>query len=106
MDACRLVALAEPVTTTGHAPGGVPAGVGAIPKVLDRVIASRLDRTGGGVRWGIGVGRDDAAAAARAALAMRAARERGGWLGSRPATRGAMRSSRTSSLRCPRSSTT
>ncbi len=81
MDACRLVALAEPVTTTELASGGAAAGAGAIAEVLGRVIASRLDRTGGGVRWGIGVGRDDASAAARAALAMRAARERGGWLG-------------------------
>lgn len=80
MDACRLVALAEPVTSTGPAPGSVPAGVGVIAEVLDRVIASRLDRAGAAVRWGIGVGCDDASAAAHAALAMRTARERGGWL--------------------------
>lgn len=80
MDACRLVAIAEPVTTTGPVPGGVPAGVGAIPKILDRVIASRLDRAGTAVRWGIGAGRDDASAAAHAALAMHTARERGSWL--------------------------
>jgi len=80
VDACRLVALAEPVTTTGPAPGGAPAGVGAISKVLDRVISSRLDRAGGAVLWGIGVGCDDASAAAHAVLAMRTARDRGGWL--------------------------
>lgn len=78
MDACCLVALAEPVTKTGPVPGGVPAGVGAIPEVLDRVIAFRLDRAA--VRWGIGAGRDDASAAAHAALAMHTARERGSWL--------------------------
>ena len=80
MDACRLVALAEPGSTTERASGGVPADVSAIAEVLDQVIASRLDRSGGGVRWGIGVGRDDASATARAALAMRTARERGSWL--------------------------
>jgi hypothetical protein len=80
VDARRLVVLAEPVTTTGPAPGGVPAGVGAIPTVLDRVISSRLDREGGALRWGIGVGCDDESAAARATLAMRTARDRGGWL--------------------------
>src|SRR5664280_2628515 len=61
-------------------PGGAPAGVGAIAKVLDRVISSRLDRAGGAVLWGIGVGCDDASAAAHAVLAMRTARDRGGWL--------------------------
>ena len=80
MDACRLVALAEPVTT-GYLPDGVAASAEAIAQALDRVIASRLDRAGGAVRWGIGVGRDGASAAARAALAMETARERGGWLG-------------------------
>ena len=81
MDACRLVAIAEPVTTAGAVPGGVPGGVRAIAKVLDRVIASRLDRAGDAVRWGIGVGCDDASAAAHATLAMGAVREGGGWLG-------------------------
>ncbi len=80
MNACRLVALAEPVTATGPMAGGIPARVGEIPGVLDRIIASRLDRAGSAVRWGIGVGRDDASAAAHAALAMRTARDRGSWL--------------------------
>ncbi len=81
MDARRLVALTEPVMATDHPLDGIPGGVAAIPEVLDRVIASRLGRARVAVRWGIGVGRDDASAAANAALAMHTARERAGWLG-------------------------
>jgi hypothetical protein len=81
VDAFRLAVLTEPATLTGPARKGVATRVLAIPDVLDRVIASRLDRIGSAVRWGIGVGCDDASAAARAALAMGTARDRGSWLG-------------------------
>ena len=81
MDAFRLAALAEPVTTTGPSPGGMPARVGTLPDVLDRVIGSRLDRAGAAVRWGIGAGHDSASAEAHAAIAIRTARDRGSWLG-------------------------
>jgi hypothetical protein len=81
VDALRLASLTEPVTTTCPSRDGVAARVGAIPDVLDRVIASRLDRVGSALRWGIGVGRDDGSAVSRAALAMGSARDRGSWLG-------------------------
>jgi hypothetical protein len=81
VDAFSLAALTEPVTTTGPSREGVAARVGAIPDALDRVIASRLDRVGSALRWGIGIGRDDASAVTRAALAMGSARDRGSWLG-------------------------
>ena len=81
MDAFRLAALTEPLTMTGPSRDGVAARVGAIPDALDRVIASRLDRVGSALRWGIGIGRDDASAVTRAALAMGSARDRGSWLG-------------------------
>lgn len=81
MDVCRLAVLDERVTATGQSRDGIPARAGTTGEVLDRVIASRLDRIGAAVRWGIGAGRDDAAAAARAPAAMRTARDRGSWLG-------------------------
>lgn len=81
MDACCLVALVERVTARELTPDGTRACDGGIPEVLDQVIASRLDRTGAALRWGIGTGRDGVSAAAHAALAMRTARERGSWLG-------------------------
>lgn len=81
MDALRLVALVEPVASTGPARVAGRAGIETIPEVLDRVIASRLDRAGAAVRWGIGVGRDDASAATCAADALGSARGRGRWVG-------------------------
>jgi hypothetical protein len=79
VDAFRLAALAEPVTTTGPSSGGMTARVGTLPDVLDRAIGSRL--VGPAVRWGIGAGHDDASAEAHAAIAIRTARDRGSWLG-------------------------
>ena len=81
MDAFRLAALAEPVTTTGPSAGGMTVRVGTLPDLLDRVIGSRLDRVGAAFRWGIGAGHDDASAEGRAALAIRTARDHGRWLG-------------------------
>jgi hypothetical protein len=108
VDSIRLVAIAEPVAGAGSAGnagpasterprvatgegirhrtgGGVSDGPAATfqadPDVLDRVVASRLDRVGAAVRWGIGAGGDDASAATHAALALRSARERGTGLG-------------------------
>ena len=48
-------------------------------RVLDRVVASRLDRAAA-IRWGIGAGRDDATAVRRASDALRAARQSGAQL--------------------------
>ncbi len=108
MDGIRLVAIAEPVAgaesagNAGPESSGRPrvdtregtryradervspapaASSGADLDVLDRVVASRLDRVGGAVRWGIGAGGDDASATTHAALALRSARERGTGLG-------------------------
>jgi hypothetical protein len=81
VDTSRLAALAEPVTGTDAATDRLPERVGLIPGVLDRVIASRLDRVGPAVRWGIGAGGDDASAAMRAALALGIARDHARWLG-------------------------
>ena len=103
MDGIRLVAIVEPIA--GAAPAGDagpassgqprsatgegtrrPTGDGAgcpgtTPDtgldVLDRVMASLLDRAGAAVRWGIGSGGDDASATTRAALALGSAREGG-----------------------------
>jgi len=60
---------------------GPAATVQAGPHVLDLVVASRLDRVGAAVRWGIGAGGDEASATTHAALALRSARERGTELG-------------------------
>ena len=108
MDGIRLLAIAEPVAGAGSAGNAGPASTGRPPvatregiryrtgegiphgpaassgagrDVLDRVLASRLDRVGAAVRWGIGAGGDDASATTHAALALRSARERGTVLG-------------------------
>jgi DNA-binding CsgD family transcriptional regulator len=108
VEGIRLVAIEEPVAVAGsdgnaqvastgrsqvatregvrHRPGeeiphGPSASSGAVPDVLDRVMASRLDRVGAAVRWGIGAGGDDASATTHAALALRSARARGTELG-------------------------
>ncbi len=70
MDGIRIVAIAESAA-------GTEAPRTAAPDVLDRMLASRLDRAGVPVRWGIGAGRDDSSAATHAALALGCAHERG-----------------------------
>jgi hypothetical protein len=104
MDGIRLVAIVEPIAAAAPASDagpassgqpwsatgegtrwptgdGVPGCPGTTPDagldVLDRVMASLLDRAGAAVRWGIGSGGDDASATTRAALALGSARERG-----------------------------
>jgi DNA-directed RNA polymerase specialized sigma24 family protein len=64
VDGIRLAAIGEP----DAAPASGPA-------VLDHVLASRLERAGPTVRWGIGAGRDDATAEMRARLALRRAQD-------------------------------
>ena len=66
MDGIRLAAIGEP-----------SAACASGPAVLDHVLASRLERAGPTIRWGIGAGRDDPSAEARAGLALRHAREDG-----------------------------
>ena len=74
MDGTRLVAIVEPVA--GTASTDSPARSSDDSRTLDRVLASRLDRLGAAMRWGVGSGDDDASAAAHASLALRDARER------------------------------
>jgi DNA-directed RNA polymerase specialized sigma24 family protein len=66
VDGIRLAAIGEP-----------SAACASGPAVLDHVLASRLERAGPTIRWGIGAGRDDPSAEARAGLALRHAREDG-----------------------------
>ena len=66
MDGIRLAAIGEPA-----------AACASGPAVLDHVLACRLERAGPTIRWGIGAGRDDPSAEARAGLALQHAREDG-----------------------------
>jgi DNA-binding CsgD family transcriptional regulator len=66
VDGIRLAAIGEPA-----------AACASGPAVLDHVLACRLERAGPTIRWGIGAGRDDPSAEARAGLALRHAREDG-----------------------------
>jgi DNA-binding CsgD family transcriptional regulator len=74
VDGTRLATIAMPMAGAGTT-GAAPAL--AVPEVLDRVVASHLDRAVASVRWGIGAGCDDATAGTRAAAALQIARERG-----------------------------
>ncbi len=69
------MAVTEPAS--GTASTGTTGSTGSGRQVLDRVMSSRLDRVGAAVRWGVGSGADEAAAAAHAAIALERARERG-----------------------------
>jgi hypothetical protein len=74
VDGTRLATIALSMAGAGTT-GAAPALTA--PEVLDRVVASRLDRAVASVPWGIGAGCDDATASTRAAAALQLARERG-----------------------------